>query len=280
MEAADIFGSHVFVGTLVYLAAGHCLLVPFFKRWSSWDQSMEAARLALSTPIMIAVAVVGCNYWLLGLPPTKETNLEFRVFKCDCTSSADWLVSMTFSYHIVDLLVLLFHAVAGAQGLWKPPSGIVLMSVHHFVLSALAYHAMRHQFVQYYYFFYVGLAECSSVPLTLMNLLRCFSHDPKVPAAPKLLKVLQCSFAVLFLLIRVAMWLSVNRQFYADMFVLLWPPTAAEDLLKRHESVGKTAVWCWLWANAFLTMLQLVWAVKVVRLVFRAVSKTRSRAFA
>lgn len=241
---------------------------------------MEAARLALSTPILIAVAVVGCNYWLLDLPPTKDTNLEFRVFKCDRTSGADWLVLMTFSYHVVDLLLLFFHVAAGALGLWKPPPGNALMSVHHFVLSALAYHAMRHQFVQYYYFFYVGLAECSSVPLTLMNLLRCFSHDPKIPAAPKLHKVTQYSFAVLFLLIRVAMWLSVNRQFYADMFSLLWPPTSAEDLLQLHPSVGKTAVWCWLLANAFLTMLQLIWAAKVVRRLLQAVTKTCSGASA
>eukprot|EP00930_Biecheleria_cincta_P070696 TRINITY_DN58307_c0_g1_i1.p1 TRINITY_DN58307_c0_g1~~TRINITY_DN58307_c0_g1_i1.p1 ORF type:complete len:284 (+),score=36.67 TRINITY_DN58307_c0_g1_i1:32-883(+) len=280
MELAEIIGSRVFVGTLVYLTVGHCLLVPLFKRRSSWGQSMEAARLALSTPIMIAVAGVGCNYWLLGLPPTKDTTLEFRVFNCDCTSSADWLALMTFSYHILDLLVLLCHIAAAAQGLWKPHAGLSTMAWHHLLLSVLAYHAMRCHFVQYYYFFYVGLAEFSSVPLTLMNLLRCLGQDPKAPAAPKLFAVMRCSFAVLFLHIRVVMWLLVNRQFYSDMFILLWPPMAAEDLLQRHPAVGKTAVWCWLLANVFLTMLQLIWAAKVIRLHFKAVSETRSKAHA
>eukprot|EP00440_Ansanella_granifera_P017494 gb/GFBE01019004.1/.p1 GENE.gb/GFBE01019004.1/~~gb/GFBE01019004.1/.p1 ORF type:complete len:282 (+),score=24.30 gb/GFBE01019004.1/:1-846(+) len=279
MEPFGIFGSSVFLRTSVYMAVGHALLIPLLGRSGPLGPcAARAARLLLAIPVLVVSAWTAGRLWLVSLPSFGQTSQEERLFgPHSFGDDAEWLTLLAFSYHIIDLAVLVTHAVASTLGKAQPLPEVGTMLAHHVVTALLAYHSLRFSFLQFYGIFYVGVAECSSVPLAAMNLLRMASESSQPPGSwlPKLNSAMRVCFAISFLVVRGPWWLYVNCRFYSDTAPLLL--RAEGPVAERLASHGmpRVHVVCWLFANALLTLLQLHWGSRVLRGLVRAVQRKR-----
>ena len=126
---------------------------------------------------------------------------------------------------------------------------------HHIVTGCLAYFGLA-PYAQYYALFYFGVAELSSIPLSLMDMLK---HLPdlaaKYPAAQNAAKG---SFAVAFFIIRIFWWPFVSYELFLGCV----------DLFRTQKAHSSFVAGFFLFANMFLTFLQFYWGFLIGRKVF------------
>lgn len=132
---------------------------------------------------------------------------------------------------------------------------------HHMatLLTALTAASSGGPFFCFYAVFFFGFTELSSVPLAFVDLFRQFPTLAKqLPAANEMSRTV---FAVSFLVIRVVCFPYV-------MIARFWP-----DLVDAWSTSGircSMPAYCWMFfSSVFLTLLQLFWGYKILRVVLK-----------
>jgi len=133
---------------------------------------------------------------------------------------------------------------------------------HHVVTCLLALLSMA-PFVHYYSLFFLGVACFSSVPLCAIDI--CNHLRPHYPTFEALHGPSRSVFAILFLIIRVAIWPCVSARFWVD----------AVGTVREGSAHSTGAVVVFLSANIFLTGLQLMWGRKVWAGVVKALRRQK-----
>jgi len=140
----------------------------------------------------------------------------------------------------------------------------VLFLFHHigaFFLSLVAMQPVYHVYVCYF----LGLIELSSIPLPAVAMLdESLGLGPdglgkKLPVAKDFFGGL---FALFFLTVRVAVWIVVGRNYFVDSFAVLH----GDDCKSVPLIVG------FIVALVLFTILQLIWAVELVRAIYAFVA--------
>jgi hypothetical protein len=115
----------------------------------------------------------------------------------------------------------------------------------------------------------VGVASLATAPLCVADI--CALLRPRYPLFERLHSPCRALFAIVFLILRVAIWPCVSVRFWMDALWTLVDGTARLPF----------ATWTFLVANLLLTGLQLVWGRKVVLglvKALRAGKKPRAKA--
>jgi|TARA_B110000208_G_C11606255_1_gene371944 hypothetical protein len=125
---------------------------------------------------------------------------------------------------------------------------------HHFSTALLSYFVMG-PYVHYYAFFFIGVAETTNVPLTIVDACRAFPRLREMyPTVNTLSRGL---FAVSFLVIRVCWWPYVSYSFWL----------LSIELLKKGGGHNVFVIYSFLFGSVGLTLLQLVWGSQIIGFV-------------
>uniref|UniRef100_A0A7S2ICW7 TLC domain-containing protein n=1 Tax=Helicotheca tamesis TaxID=374047 RepID=A0A7S2ICW7_9STRA len=144
--------------------------------------------------------------------------------------------------------------------LWAIPIGIFFvnetttMLCHHvsvIITASLAAFFMNG--FRYYIPFFFGVIEISSVPLSIMNTFK--NNKSWIDKYPGMYATVRVTFAVMFLITRVILWLPRIIDFLRICMVMIW--TSESDTCRIV--LGMTAA-----AASVLTSMQLLWARKIV----------------
>lgn len=132
--------------------------------------------------------------------------------------------------------------------------GKIENKLHHFTTALLSFFVLE-KYVHYYAFFFVGIAEITNIPLTLVDACRAFptlrSMIPTINTCGRLV------FAISFFVIRIFWWPIVSYQF--------WVLTI--DALKTGRSHNIYVALIFLVSNAGLTLLQFYWGIQLLGFV-------------
>ena len=119
--------------------------------------------------------------------------------------------------------------------------------VHHFTTMLLS-STVLHPYVNHYALFYIGIAETSSIPLTVMDNIKFLKLG-----YPRLLSLARGTFGALFFALRVVAWTYVNVYFWYD------------HIVNRHRIHSVPVVALFLVSNVGLTGLQYYWGYLIGR---------------
>jgi hypothetical protein len=135
---------------------------------------------------------------------------------------------------------------------------------HHIVTGMLAYFGYD-PFAQYYALFYFGIAEVSSIPLTLMDgfkFVPALARDyPSMNAACKY------TFVLSFFIVRIFIWPFVSYGLFFNCV----------DVLMSGEAHSTFVVCYFLFANLFLTGLQFYWAILMIMKIMGSGKKSKKQ---
>jgi len=123
---------------------------------------------------------------------------------------------------------------------------------HHIVTFFLAYLSMA-PYCQYYTMFFFGVAEASSVPLNIMYI---FKYVPQLAIRyPVIASQSRTIFGVSFIVVRLLIWPIICYDFWLACY-------KAYVTKKIHSGF---AFGFFLFANTFLTFLQVYWGYLIVK---------------
>ena len=114
--------------------------------------------------------------------------------------------------------------------------------------------------------FFIGVACISTAPLCCVEICNALRH--RYTIAEKLHSPMRGIFALLFLVLRVAIWPCISARFWLDSLHALRAGTV--------HSVG--AHLTFLTSNIFLTGLQLLWGRRVAAGLLKALRGAKSKA--
>ena len=110
---------------------------------------------------MLLLFIIGGSEWINATTPNTASE---RVF--DVNSTSRWLASITLGQ-------LLIWDIPCGFGLVKSMKGDMIMLAHHVIMAFVGWIGMFH-LSSYYYLFFFGFCELSSIPLGKFNLLYIF----------------------------------------------------------------------------------------------------------
>jgi hypothetical protein len=120
---------------------------------------------------------------------------------------------------------------------------------HHFstvVLSAMT----LAPYVNTYALFFIGIAETSTIPLTIVDSIKCMDLN-----FPRLMVASKVTFAVLFMVFRVAAWTIVNLLFWYDT-ISRYPDIPKFGILFCIGSLGLTGLQ-YYWAKLIMKQIKI-----------------------
>ena len=210
----------------------------------------EASLIAYNVVAMspnLYMAAIGCQaWWFDDTVVAASTTVHTRLYM-PIKSSAS-LISVTLGYELWNTLAALV----------MPEYRTVAFVGHHattFYLATLA----THPFLHYYCAFFLGPPSLSSVLLGLVDIFRYV--DVLHRSFPMANLALRASFAVTFMATRTIMWPLVALRFWRDVGGILF-----SDVPHSRWACG-----VYLAANAFLTGLQLLWTLQIVKGLHKAI---------
>lgn len=152
------------------------------------------------------------------------------------------LVYPMLCYQLWNLVVSVYHVE------YRDLAGIG----HHVVTSGLAYCGL-HPYAQFYALFYFGVAELTTVPLTVVTVFR---HIPQLHEQyTKIYSFMKACFAISYFVIRLLWWPCVSY----DLFF------GCVDLIANNTAHSVQVVSYFLFSNLFLTGLQFYWGYLMIR---------------
>ena len=253
MESA--YNAAVFSGLLAITT--HLLISQICKLFGNKiiaKDSGFAAHQFVAMYNMLLLFFVGGTEWIQS---TKPGTANERIF--DPNSTARWLGAITLGQ-------LLMWDIPCGFGLVTSMKGDMIMLAHHVIMAYVGYIGMFH-LTSYYYLFFFGFCELSSIPLAIVDFFHPKHFEALTKSSAILSKINEISrilFAVLFILMRAMYFPYV----YATMLV----PDIMELLQKQPYVVNKSKanmLWMILGASTSLTCLQLYWAKLVLNQVIK-----------
>jgi len=200
----------------------------------------------------LSIGLIGAYqyYWVLPTLPAYNA-----------TNSVDQIPHLFDEFYLMPAMQLGYQA-------WSIPIGTLYaneskeMILHHCgVIFAASCGAFSHFGFRYWLPFFFGLFELSSVPLAIINMFK--EHPDAAKRHPILNHVSRVSFVVMFLYIRVWMWLPVGPLYMRNNLFLF---------LTTDFGATKMFVLLQFLFGVYLGSLQLYWAGKVVNLSYQAVA--------
>jgi hypothetical protein len=119
---------------------------------------------------------------------------------------------------------------------------------HHLVAASLAYLSLS-PYMQGFAFFFLGIVEITSIPLTLYDVCKKFSFKDGIVFA-----ISQGTFASSFIYIRLIVWFGWCLPFWVGSI----------DLLRTGKAHNSAIVVYFLLSNIFMTGLQLFWGQQII----------------
>ena len=204
--------------------------------------------LLISGSIVIFCSLLALCKWseLQALP------LDSRLY--ENIPEAQLLASVMLAYQIYNFAVCF---------VLPEECGKIEHKLHHATTGLLAYFVL-YPYAHYYAVFFVGIAEITNVPLTVVDACRAFPElRSMIPTVNTWFRTI---FAVTFFLIRGLWWPYVSYQFWLQSIELLRTGTA-------HRN---SVVFIFLISNVGLTLLQFYWGYSLFGFVL-ATFKTRKK---
>mmetsp|Transcript_3480 Transcript_3480/g.5255 ORF Transcript_3480/g.5255 Transcript_3480/m.5255 type:complete len:318 (+) Transcript_3480:59-1012(+) len=210
---------------------------------------MKTAYRITNLAVNLVLGIYGFYHYLSSLPHLSSTPITDRIASYTEFSKFG---SLQVGYNIYSLFI-------GILFMNEPPA----MIVHHIAvlivgsLSSLCRNGFR-----YHAPFFFGAIEISSVPLAIMNM--CKDHPEWTQKRyPRVCKWIRPAFAVVFLVVRVVLWLPQ----IADVLYI------SGLLGYTCQTNGcRVAVGMFWWSALFLTLLQLYWASLILKGLTKAFS--------
>ena len=135
--------------------------------------------------------------------------------------------------------------------------------LHHFsVVLAIGIGMFSPMHNGFYSPYFVGMQEISSVALGIVDIFKQFR--PLQEAYPTCYLIARATFAVLFVLVRVVLWLIFALHYWRD-YASVAPTLELWELFRASVIVG---------GNVVLTVLQLIWGRLVVNGVLKVIIKS------
>eukprot|EP00948_MAST-09A_sp_MAST-9A-sp1_P001224 g1224.t1 len=208
--------------------------------------------------LMVTMVLLGGAKWVTMETPSTA---EARLFTPDPT--ARYLASMSFG-------MLLAWDIPCSLGLVKSMTDDKLMLGHHIVMCFVAYVGMT-SFPSYYFLFFLGLTEISSIPLVIMNIFHpnrfkeLLDHSKFLSIVNEIVRVL---FAIMFLITR--------ALYFPYVFVGSTLPDLY-DLGIKKQSDRFTLLAAVAVSGIALTLLQLYWASLIVKQLLKMLSPKKKK---
>ena len=191
----------------------------------------------------------GTSIWLNS--SSYRTGASFDVRLYGCTEDQSTIVKMMLGFQVYDAVVtLLVTDLRSAVGM-----------VHHIVTGLFMVFALLGGVLMPYAPFFCGIAEISSLPLSIFDLFKGCKELSSVKSVAPIGDLAKILFAVIFLIVRVVWWPLVIYQMLADIHASqshpqFWFPAAA---FHTTAAVG-------------LTLLQQFWGTKVISGIVKLVT--------
>jgi hypothetical protein len=204
-------------------------------------KSSAAAHQFCCFAAFVCTAYTGTCVWLYGKSYATGASVSARYF--ECTSDQLTLVKMMLGFQIYDFVVTALAAdLRSTIGL-----------VHHSVTALFMLFALQSGSLMPYAPFFCGVAEISSVPLSVFDLFKQCPELGRTKLLASINEVCKVAFAVIFLVVRGVWWPTVIYRMLSDIHMAqadprFWMPAAA---FHSVVAIG-------------LTALQLFWGSKVV----------------
>lgn len=137
--------------------------------------------------------------------------------------------------------------------------GVVFIA-HHLSAAGLCLLGMRDDSFLLYASYFMGVSEASSA---VLSLVACFDDEKPVGqllsrALPKARLALALAFGVLFVVFRCVLWPVASAAFWQDALGVLASPLC----------VSRNVAYYFLASNVFLTTLQFVWLLEILRRLY------------
>ena len=208
-----------------------------------------AAYLLISGGIVIFCSLLAIEKWSdiqdIPIPDRLDQNIP----------EAQLLASIMLAYQLYNFSICF---------LLPDDCGRMDNYLHHAATALLAYFVL-HPYAHYYAFFFVGVAELSNVPLTIVDACRSL---PKLgEMIPNVNIIARVLFAISFFVIRVFWWPYISYQFWWSSIERLSNGTA-------HSNV---VVFIFLTFNVGLTFLQFFWAKRIGMQMLKMVGIVKSK---
>ena len=218
------------------------------------DRALFAAYLVVSTVAVALSSVIGYNAFISqDLEPLWANHMY------GFHPSAQQLGNLMTGYQVYNL------AMCAVIAEYRTAETLA----HHVSTAVLSWcvDPLNGGYANLYCLFFVGVAETSSVPLTVVDAAKYFPELKKIGWLQMGAKL---SFGLTFFLFRVAVWPVVSFFFQKEntQYILGTHPL----LLDGTVAAGKPQMWMLVMfgiGNAGLTVLQFVWAAKIIKMVQR-----------
>lgn len=260
MSYAEIFGQQQLHVQLVLIVAVHAVSHFLLRRYPGPfarpknDDDKEAPKMKSLTyiahyaPFLVTfacMAVYGCWLWL--------TNEELA----DPAFDRTWGAHEGAKALVTSMLAIQLYDVPVSLAI--PELRVFTFVAHHCVVLTLAIAALRFQAFLYYGVYFMGVIECSTPLLALVDAFRDFPRLAELlPVVNELSRV---GFAVAFFTVRIFGWVGVSVCFWIDALKLF------KEGAPRHQ-LPLYIVLTWLVAHAGLTLLQWHWGIKIAKAAF------------
>ena len=127
--------------------------------------------------------------------------------------------------------------------------------LHHIYTALLCLVGMHYGFIYHYAYYFIGVAELSTVPLTFVDLFRVLPNLAERMKTANLIS--RASFALTFLATRVVYWPIVSSTFQIDVY-----ETWSDGIIAAKKAQVPAVVF--LVGNVGLTGLQFWWGYKLL----------------
>lgn len=247
--------SPFFQGWLVGVPITYFALLALFRALNWWD--FPTRKGSRASDIMafeivaglcvtyLAIAGVIGSYGLFGFE-NESVRLSANPFYERSHFVEDHLVYPMISYQGWNFLLCLVNADL------RDPA----MIGHHVVTGTLAYFGLF-PYLHYKGLFYMGVAELTNVPLTIVDIFKYFPDMAKKYSG--LNEFSRISFALSFVLIRLLYWPYFSLDFWRGSI----------ELIASGKAHSNFVVGFFLAANVFLTGLQFFWGSKIFGFLFK-----------
>ena len=245
----DFTDPHLIVWS-VALPILHIILVAYFREKSICSEKTSSGSRGsdiLACNIVSTVCVSWCSVTgILGYLNISNAIDNMEIFNDKFYAKSlfvqNYVVTPMFCYQVWNLIACLIHnqfRTADAIG-------------HHIVTGAVAYFALR-PFGHYYALFYAGISECSTISL---NFVSTFTDVPELSKKyPQIFILSKIIFGCSYFIIRMVIWPILSIE--------LW--LGCRDLLVSGKAQSNVVVGFLMFANMFLTGLQLYWGYLLVK---------------
>jgi len=242
---------------VAYVVEGVALM---YLAWAAATLVCSVTPVFKNAPMYAAYCFVGmvpiCMLTYEGLmsfhEPTPET-VEGRTYDFYDASARICMIQIIYQVFGIGVAFI-------AQGTLLS----TIMIVHHVCTLTLGFINLN-PFVHYHIIFFGGVIELSNIPLSVMDIFKSFPELQDI--APALNNICRYLFAIFFLVLRVALWLTYGLRFHLDCIELLRTGTAHSNATVVINQV----------LNLILTAMQLLWASKVVKSLLKALGLTSSK---